>query len=104
MRWFLISIHKEEFDKLDITFHLDEIEAKIYGFLEQNVNKAFSMFEIYIRAFVDEMFRKDLRKLYSDEDYIDHPLYQTIQKKTEKMVKEEKIAGKYHQGKYYYTV
>ncbi len=104
MRWFLISIHKEEFDKLDITFHLDEIEAKIYGFLEQNVNKAFSMFEIYINAFVDEMFRKDLRKLYCDEDYIDHPLYQTIQKKGEKMVKEGKIAGKYHQGKYYYTV
>ncbi len=85
---------------MDITIHLDEIEAKIYGFLEQNINKAFSMFEIYINAFVDELFRNDL----CGEDYIDHPLYQNIQKRAEQMVKEEKIEGRYHQGKYYYTV
>ncbi len=89
---------------MDITIHLDETEAKIYGFLEQNVNKAFSMFEIYINAFVDELFRKNFRNDLCGEDYIKHPLYQTIQKKAEQMVKEEKIEGRYHQGKYYYTV
>ena len=104
MRWFSISIHKDKFDELDITFHLDETEAKIYGFLEQNIERAFTLFEIYIKSFVDEFLREQIREDCEAEDYIDHPLYQTIQKKAEKMVKEGKIAGKYHQGKYYYTL
>lgn len=89
---------------MDITFYLDEIEAKIYGFLEKNANKAYTMFEIYLNMFVDDLFREEFRDNDESEDYEGHPLYQSIQKRLEKMVSEEKIAGKYYKGKFYYAL
>jgi len=83
---------------LEVSFHLDEIEAKIYGFLKNDANRAFTLFEIYLHVFVDETSREEFRNNLSGEDYLDHPLYQNIRERVEMIVKEGKIASYFIRG------
>ena len=68
-----------------------------------NADKAFTLFEIYLNAFVEKMFKEEIRSTLDEDDYIDHTLYQILQKKIEGMVKDGKIAGRYKKGKFFYA-
>jgi len=57
-----------------------------------------------MNLFIDKLFRVDFKENNKPEDRIGDPLYQNVQKSLEKMVKEEKIVGKYGESKFYYAV
>ncbi len=52
----------------------------------------------------DDLFKEQIRNTLEEGDYINHPLYQVLQKKIEGMVKDGKIAGRYQKDKFFYAV
>ena len=97
-----MSISKKKFDMLEQTIVLDEIEAKIYGFLEKNIERAYTFLEIYLNLCVDELWHEEFRE--DDLSLLEHPKYLALLDKIKIMEKEGKTAGRYHKGKYYYAL
>ena len=104
MRWDNISILREKFECLDISFYLAEIEAKIYGFLEKNAHEAFTMPDMFIVMVRKGWFSVNVSEPLNNGNHANHPFYQVVQKKVEAMVNDGKISGMCHQGKFYYAV
>ena len=104
LRWLKISISKEKLESLDISFHLDEIETKIYRFLERNAREAFTTMDMFVTMVRKGWFSANVSEPLTNENYSKHPFYYMVRKKVEAMVNDGKISGKYHQGKFYYTV
>ena len=99
-----MSISREKLENLDITLYLDEIEAKIYSFLERNAQDAYTMLDMFIAMVRKGWFRVNFSEPLSSGNYSNHPFYHIVQKKVEAMVNDGKISGKCHQGTFYYAV
>ena len=104
LRWFKASISKEKLESLDITFYLDEIEAIVYSFLEKNLDKAFTITDMFQAMVHEGRFAINFSEASINNDHSIHPFYHLVRKKVEAMVNEGNISGRYSQGKFYYTV
>jgi hypothetical protein len=90
-----------------INYHMEEIDAKIYNYLEENTDKDNSLSDIYINVFVAAGYWRDRLLKDKDQDkhlYIDHPLYRIAVRRLERMVKEKMITRRSHERMFYYKI
>ena len=87
-----------------MTFHLDEMEAKVYRFLETHADNAYTAFHIFIMACVEPLPFKLVLDEENVEQYLRDPRFQAIQQAVNRMERDNIIAGRYYQGNYYYAL
>ena len=59
---------------------------------KNKAHKAFTTFQIYVEVFVEPMSRHVIREDKDGKSFVGHPVYESLKKSLEAMVKEEKIS------------